>query len=161
EELETSHILLECDCNGQKEVWELAKNLWGKQKTRWIKPEFGIILGCGALNIRDENGRALPGESRLYRIVISESAHMIWKLRNERVINQTPPLTRERIEHRWKATIHGRYQIDCILTSSKFGKRKMPNRVKRGTWRNVIQTENIPSEEDREGIGVLVGERAV
>ncbi|KAJ3817209.1 RNase H-domain-containing protein [Lentinula raphanica] len=155
------HILLECECAGQKEVWGAAEALWKKQQTVWIKPEFGTILGCGALNIRNQNGKTSPGESRLYRIIVSESAHLIWKLRNERVINQTDPLPRERIEKRWRTTIHGRYQIDCILATSRFGKKKLPTKVKKRTWGKVIHVEHLPSDEDREGIGVLVGERAM
>ncbi|KAJ3720505.1 hypothetical protein C8R42DRAFT_582782, partial [Lentinula raphanica] len=37
------------------------------------------------------NGKIPLGDSRLYQIVVSESAHLIWKLRNERVINKPPP----------------------------------------------------------------------
>ncbi|KAJ3820010.1 hypothetical protein F5880DRAFT_1488743 [Lentinula raphanica] len=154
------HILLECECSGQKEIWEMAETLWKNQKTEWIRPELGIILGCGVISMRDGNKRVLPGESRLYRIVVSESAHLIWKLRNERVINERPPLPKAQIERRWRTTIQGRYQVDCILTSNRFGKRQLPSKVKSRTWGKVIRTAELPSEEDREGIGVLVGERA-
>ncbi|KAJ3816644.1 hypothetical protein F5880DRAFT_1626472 [Lentinula raphanica] len=154
------HILLECECSGQKEIWEMAESLWENQKTEWIRPELGIILGCGVVSLRDGNKKLLPGESRLYRIIVSESAHLIWKLRNERVINERPPFSKAQIERRWRTTIQGRYQIDCILTSNKFGKRQLPSRVKSRTWGKVIQTAQLPSGEDREGIGVLVGERA-
>ncbi|KAJ3828617.1 hypothetical protein F5880DRAFT_1621083 [Lentinula raphanica] len=112
------HILLECTCPGQQTVWDLAKELWSNQKSHWINPSFGTILACGAISVRDESGKHMPGESRLLRIIVSESAHLIWKLRNERVINDTGPVSTERITKRWRTAIEGRYQLDCTLTYS-------------------------------------------
>lgn len=92
------HILLECSCSGQKEVWEMAKKLWEKQKTKWVTPSLGTILACGTTNLKGTNGKPKPGESRLYRILISESAYLIWKLRNERVINEKDPPSKKEIK---------------------------------------------------------------
>ncbi|KAJ3720683.1 hypothetical protein C8R42DRAFT_582956, partial [Lentinula raphanica] len=94
------HILLEYTCPGQQTVWTLAKELLAHQKSSWIHPSLGSILACGAVTIRDENGKCMPGESRLLRIPVSESVHLIWKLRNERVINDTEPVSTERITKR-------------------------------------------------------------
>ncbi|KAJ3716678.1 hypothetical protein C8R42DRAFT_588198 [Lentinula raphanica] len=154
------HILLECECPGQNEIWEAAGELWKKQKTNWIKPEYGTILGCGAVNIFGENKKAIPGESRLYRIVVSESAHLIWKLRNERIINLTDTPSKERIVKRWNTAIKGRHQIDYVLSSNKYGKRQLSKRAMYSTWKNVLGSETPNSDDNREGIGVLVGERA-
>jgi ribonuclease HI len=53
--------------------------MWQKKTGQDMKPTFGQILAGGATKFKD------PGEiERLYKILIIESAHLIWKLRNER-----------------------------------------------------------------------------
>ncbi|KAF9074056.1 hypothetical protein BDP27DRAFT_1416736 [Rhodocollybia butyracea] len=54
------HILFECSCPGQKEVWELAQKAWEKRPTEWIEPTFGIMMACGTTNFCDADGKALP-----------------------------------------------------------------------------------------------------
>ncbi|KAJ3804367.1 hypothetical protein EV368DRAFT_51793, partial [Lentinula lateritia] len=118
------HILLECTCTGQEEIWELAEKLWSKQKTPWVKPNFGIIQGCGLACFTDDEGKKVSGESRLYRILISESGHLIWKLQNERVINGTVPYMKDAIEKRWKRIMESRYQMDLqLIWKTKTGKK--------------------------------------
>ncbi|KAJ7763988.1 hypothetical protein DFH07DRAFT_738580, partial [Mycena maculata] len=52
----------------------------------------------------------------LYRILMSESAYPIWKLRNERVISRDgTPATDEEIKNRWKYHINQRLQVDMTL----------------------------------------------
>ncbi|KAJ3828071.1 hypothetical protein F5880DRAFT_1459948, partial [Lentinula raphanica] len=131
------HILLECSCPDQQTIWNLAAQLWSHQETQWIAPSFGTILACGSINLQDSSKKVLPGESRLFRILVSESAHLIWKLRNERVINGTEPPNIDRITKRWRAAIEGRYKIDHVLTSKRFGKCQLSKQTLRGTWKNV------------------------
>lgn len=108
------HILLECSCSGQKEIWELAEKLWEKQGTEWVALSFGTILACGTTNLKNTEGKPQPGESRLYRILVSESTH-------ERVIKEKDPPSKKEIQNRWHQTLETRHQIDYLLTSSKFG----------------------------------------
>lgn len=150
------HILFECSCPGQKEIWELAQKAWEKRSTEWIEPTFGIMMSCGTTNLRDTDGKTLPGESRLYRILISESAYLIWKMRNKRVINgETPPSHRE-IENRWRRTLESRYQLDTLLTSSKFGRRKLSKGVVRSTWAHIVRDDLSPDQIILARPGVLV-----
>ncbi|KAJ3900744.1 hypothetical protein F5879DRAFT_1011771 [Lentinula edodes] len=116
------HILLECTCTGQEETWELAEKLWSKQKTPWVKPNFGINLGCALACFTDDEGKKVSGESHLYRILILESAHLIWKI------------------------MESRYQMDHIRTSNRFGKQRLARKIKTSTWKNVIQNILDPSE---------------
>ena len=46
-------------------------------------PMLGRVLGCGLAKIRDQRGKTLKGSSRLFMIVVSESAYLIWRLRCE------------------------------------------------------------------------------
>ena len=75
------HTLLQCDILGQRMIWERTKKLWLKRHGTWPDlTNIGTITGYGLIEFRDK-GKPLRGENRAYRILISESAHFIWKLR--------------------------------------------------------------------------------
>ncbi|KAE9396438.1 hypothetical protein BT96DRAFT_1040004 [Gymnopus androsaceus JB14] len=123
------HILFECQAPGQKEIWELAEKLWENKVSPWIKPHLGIILSCGLTNFKDENENHLPGDSRLYRILVSECK---W------VINEKDPPSANEIWNRWLWTIESRLKLDRLLTSSKFDKKKLSKKVVSDTWKEVV-----------------------
>ncbi|KAJ7580281.1 hypothetical protein C8J56DRAFT_728289, partial [Mycena floridula] len=80
------HILTRCTAPGQELVWDMVENLWERKTGRRLRPSFGEIIACGSMKeIRTPKGRTKTGTMRLFRIVVSESAHLIWRLRNERV----------------------------------------------------------------------------
>ncbi|KAG2063309.1 hypothetical protein BDR04DRAFT_1131112 [Suillus decipiens] len=78
------HILTQCGDPARKIIWELASKLWPPNHRPWPEPSIGIILGCGLISIPNTTGA-----SRLLKISLSESAHLIWSLRCERVIRET------------------------------------------------------------------------
>ncbi|KDQ56067.1 hypothetical protein JAAARDRAFT_133158 [Jaapia argillacea MUCL 33604] len=95
------HILTECQVEPAiSTVWTLAKDLWPVSKGEWPEIHLGTILGAGSLTMRrrrsqparDQDNRveASPnwGASRLLRILISESAYLIWVIQCERVIQE-------------------------------------------------------------------------
>ncbi|KAE9384357.1 hypothetical protein BT96DRAFT_960906 [Gymnopus androsaceus JB14] len=142
------HLLLECEASGQ------ARSQKG---VGWISPDFGTILGCGLIKIKDSEGKHKPGDSRLYQILVSESTHLIWKMRCDRVKNgKQPPLDRE-IECCWQQTIQNRLELDCLLISPKFNKAKMSKCVVRNTWKDVLAKKDDLPEEWIQGDGILVG----
>ncbi|KAJ7928295.1 hypothetical protein B0H13DRAFT_1597701 [Mycena leptocephala] len=105
EELE--HILLGCASPGQEIIWRAAESLWHEKETHWPAVSLGTILGCGLAEFRDEKGRLKRGTQRLYRILISESAYLIWRLRNDRVISRGgTPATEDEIVNKWKFAVN-------------------------------------------------------
>ncbi|KAJ7838133.1 hypothetical protein B0H14DRAFT_2790144, partial [Mycena olivaceomarginata] len=100
----------------RKKVWELASQLWRKKTGEGMEPTFGEILACGVIKKKSR------GKSRLYRILLSESAYLIWKLRCERVIGGKPGASDQEIENRWRWTINNRLEIDRLLMNTKWGK---------------------------------------
>ncbi|GLB44704.1 putative RNA-DNA hybrid ribonuclease activity [Lyophyllum shimeji] len=84
-QLETmEHILTDCETPGQKEVWEEAKRLWSrKREGDWFEPSLGVILGSPLAAFKDEGGNKLAGDTRLYRILMAESAYLIWKMSSQ------------------------------------------------------------------------------
>ena len=53
------------------------------------------LLACGALNADEGKGR-----SHLSRILIAESAHLIWKVRNARVIDGKDAASKREVKNR-------------------------------------------------------------
>ncbi|KAJ3774187.1 hypothetical protein FB446DRAFT_640363 [Lentinula raphanica] len=124
----------------------------------WERPSIGDILACGLRQVNDKEGKPDKGKSRLYRIVVSESTHLIWKLRNNRVINGKDPPSKREIANKWHFIINSRLATDRILTRKKtFGKRAIAASLVLRTWNGTLEDEgNLPEDWTREA-GVLVG----
>ena len=84
------HILLECGHPTTEKIWSLVKHLWPDTSAPWPTLNLGVLLGCGSLALPPaEDHPSNKGLSRLRRILLSESIHLIWVLRCERVIQGT------------------------------------------------------------------------
>ncbi|KAJ7907791.1 hypothetical protein B0H13DRAFT_1618107, partial [Mycena leptocephala] len=154
------HILLGCASPGQEIIWRAAESLWHEKETHWPAVSLDTILGCGLAEFRDEKGRLKRGTQRLYRILISESAYLIWRLRNERVISRGgTPATEDEIVNKWKFAVNQRLQVDITLANRpRKGKRPVlaPQLVLM-TWSNTLDNEtSLPADWLREP-RVLVG----
>lgn len=83
------HILLDCDHTSTKTIWSLTKRHWPHDNPPWPDLCLGILLGCGNITLTTTDHPANKGPSRLLRILLSESAHLIWVLHCERTIQGT------------------------------------------------------------------------
>ncbi|KAJ7682186.1 hypothetical protein DFH06DRAFT_972286 [Mycena polygramma] len=157
------HILTGCESPGQELVWKAAKSLWLEKESHWPEASLGSILGCGLAEFRDDGGKMKRGTQRLYRILMSESAYLIWKLRNDRVISRDgEPATEEEITNKWKFAINQRLQMDKLLANRpKKGKRPaLAPLLVLETWSKTLDNErSLPANWLREP-RVLVGSRA-
>ncbi|KAH7870269.1 uncharacterized protein C8R40DRAFT_1057348 [Lentinula edodes] len=151
------HILIDCQAPGQKEVWELTKRLWEKTGVTWKGIEFGNILSCGLADFKDAKGKRKPEVSRLFRILISESSYLIWKLRCERVIGGKN-ITKAQITNQWTWTVESRLNLDCLLTSKKFSTGKISKEMIKKTWGKLVMNKD-QFFETLEDTGVLVSIR--
>ncbi|KAF7789323.1 hypothetical protein EIP86_000267 [Pleurotus ostreatoroseus] len=110
------HILTECSAPGQCEVWHLTRNLWERSGREWLPLTFGTVIACGMALLTSAEGNPLPGPSRLYRILVSEAAHLIWAQRRRRVIeHDDDPAhhpTRREIHGRWRRAINSQLAVD-------------------------------------------------
>ncbi|KIK36157.1 hypothetical protein CY34DRAFT_94956 [Suillus luteus UH-Slu-Lm8-n1] len=148
------HILMQCNNPTRKLIWDLAKKLWPAQHGQWPEPTIGRILGCGALTIpqnpRDRNesdirSPKIQGASRLLRILISESAHLIWVLRCECTIKGQTHID-EIVTKRWINIINQRLQLDRAIAARKDRSKKTISQV-RHTWEDIIQTNKSNNTE--------------
>jgi hypothetical protein len=80
------HILTQCEAPGQATIWNEAKKLWERKGKERFAPGIGTIIECGAASFTSSKNKPIPGISRFFTILISESADLIWNLRCERVI---------------------------------------------------------------------------
>ena len=158
------HILSECAAPGQKEVWQLAEAFWRQRNKKWPRPSLGAILSSPIAPFRTKKNKPKTGDARLYRILITESAHLIWKIRNERVIRDDneparPPITRREINARWKTAMNARLAEDCALTNpGKYGKKALPKSLVERTWSKTLKNEDdLPHDWWRGYTEVLVG----
>ncbi|KAL1744066.1 hypothetical protein HDZ31DRAFT_39496 [Schizophyllum fasciatum] len=155
------HILFDCDCEGQATVWRLADQLWTHTGKQWAGRSLGIVAGAGCKPYRSENGRPENVLNRLWTILISESAKLIWNLRCERVIQHesNKEFSRREVETRWYTVMEFRLNEDRRATNVNLGKRALEQRLVVRTWKSVIADyESLPPEW-AENTGVLVGIR--
>ncbi|KAF9030200.1 hypothetical protein BDZ89DRAFT_892577, partial [Hymenopellis radicata] len=118
------HILTKCAVPGQREVWDHANQMWRRKTGSSLQVKVGDIMSCGVQPPNMRKRATTRGEERMRRILLSETAHLIWKLRNERVINNKTPTSRREIENRFRYSINRRLELDCLLSDrQKFGKK--------------------------------------
>jgi hypothetical protein len=129
DETETmEHILVHCTATPPSTIWDLAKNTWPHAPHLWPEISIGIILGCGTISppgiaqpggpeANQNYGRVPRGATRLLQILLSESAHLIWVLRCERVIQECTHMPSE-IRCRWLHVINVRLTNDKIIATN-------------------------------------------
>ena len=148
------HILTQCKEKHTQLIWDLAKNLWPYRNIPWPEIDMGTILGCGCINLRTERQRrdnqqrnektTRRGPTRLFQIILSESAYLIWVLRCERVI-QEKTIHEGEIQARWYRAINERLTIDKV-TATKIKRNGNFTRTVVETWETALKKDGeIPA----------------
>ncbi|TEB22366.1 hypothetical protein FA13DRAFT_1641469 [Coprinellus micaceus] len=153
------HILLECKASGQEVIWDLARRAWADTAAEWPPISMGVILGAALMEVKKEDGKKLRGKSRLIQILISESAYLIWLIRNEwRIEHEQDPRklhAKQEVENRWWAAINKRRNIDWALTNRRaYGRKALAKKDVKNTWDGVPDPK---VRNDAVGTGVIVG----
>lgn len=155
------HILTECESPGQAIIWTLAGKLWKMKRSTipWALPTLGDVLGCNLARISDpETGKVLTGETRLWRIIITQSVYLIWIMRCERLIaNNNLPFSPEEVKNRWFRMIDETLEMDKKMTNSKYGKKATPIKLVLQTWKRTLKNEKNLPKDWISTHGVLVG----
>ncbi|KAJ7668756.1 hypothetical protein DFH06DRAFT_982886 [Mycena polygramma] len=154
------HILVHCSRPGRHEIWELAKKLWLMKHKLWPIVSLGSILGAGLATFEDDENKKMPNTARLYRILMTESMYLIWKIRCEVVIgNDGAQKTPTEIHNRWVAALNERLEIDRNLTNQmRFGKQySLAPSLVLETWRGTLKDEDKSPDRWLSEPEVLVG----
>lgn len=113
------HILTKCNTVANKMIWEEVEDLWRKKKRGWMHPSIGLILGYGTVTFQNANGKVNSRVGRLLTIIMTEAAHLIWKLRCERRIerNDIPANEHTGVEarNRWHKVITEQLTLDRAM----------------------------------------------
>ncbi|KAJ7050229.1 hypothetical protein C8F01DRAFT_1001088 [Mycena amicta] len=144
------HILTQCPTTGQREIWKLVSDTWQGKTGSPLDVTFGDILACGTIKKLRANGKTDAATTRLFRILVSESAHLIWRLRLEHRIQRDgkDPATEAEIHNRWRRQISLRIELDQQLTNTnKWRKKAISKKLVRDTWQRVIENEDtLPAD---------------
>ena len=144
------HILITCQEPARQVIWQLARRYWPHEDPQWPDINIGIIQGCGVdLTSRDDDNRppdaenhrrtGNKGKKRLMQILISESAHQIWAIRCERVI-QGGEIGENEAKARWLKAINKRLIEDKIIATTI--KRTGPaTQYLRDTWEKTLEID--------------------
>jgi hypothetical protein len=156
------HVMIDCTAPGQAEVWHLAKVLWSMKGKEWPTISFGTALSCGISRILGEDYN--KWDNRLFRILVSESAYFIWKLRCKRRIptgdNPEAQHTTQEIQNRWLQMINGRLTLERLLTDKRrYGKKALSVQTVIKTWDGVLLDRTSLPDNWIKHNGVLVGIR--
>lgn len=118
------HILSSCSSPGQRIVWKLVNSVWKAWSGKALpKQNVSSILGSPLVNIDGRSKIESVGLFCLYRILVVESAYLIWVLRYKREIRkENLPFSEEEVMRRWKKMMVSRVDLDKKLTSLKVGK---------------------------------------
>ncbi|KAK0438285.1 hypothetical protein EV421DRAFT_1891991 [Armillaria borealis] len=156
------HILLECTVAGQASLWGVAKQLWEKTGHDWIMPTYGVVLGATLIQIKMPEGGVDLAATRLYHILMTETVHMIWKIRCQRRIQRgddTPEKwhTDDEIQNMWIDVMNKRLPIDRLLVnSSRYGSKALKKKTVLSTWRGTLDNEKALPEDWTDQSGVLL-----
>ncbi|EPS94215.1 hypothetical protein FOMPIDRAFT_63808 [Fomitopsis schrenkii] len=83
--------------------------------------------------------------ARLWRILVSESAHLVWRMRCERVIGHDGEEdwqhTTEAVTTRWFAALNARLRQDAAGTGNQYGKIALKKGKVLRTWELLLDEE--------------------
>ena len=94
--------------------------------------------------------------------MITESAHLIWRMRCERRIDREdlhyPSHAKADVDRRWLASMNQRLQLDCEMTKKKYGKRALSAYLVQNTWSGTLRDEHqLPPQWAKNGFLVGMG----
>ncbi len=155
-----THIMLECNASGQRLAWSLLKSTWELTGAEWVEPCWGSVFGAACIVLKTGEGGRRSSLEKLWSIICSETAHLIWRLRCERVIqNNGQECTVQEVTNRFYAALDSRLDLDRRTSALAKGKRALrPHDVER-IWLPLLEdASNLPPKWVVDG-GVLVGIR--
>ncbi|KAH9829971.1 uncharacterized protein C8Q71DRAFT_685566, partial [Rhodofomes roseus] len=155
------HIMTQCQAPGCNTIWNLAGTVWMSKQAEWTRPSYEEIMGVGLKKWYTAKMKRRPTAERFWRILISESAYLIWCLRCERTIGHSdePGWThsKKEIAARWTSMLNKRLQLDMSMTHRRFGRQALRKDIVIGTWRGTLQDEYALPDDWTGTKGVLVG----
>ena len=151
------HILLLCEESGQKELWDVVKEMWKKETgVEMIQVNIGLIMGIGCLEIENSKKMEQKAATELFRKLVLITIWVIWKERNDRIFNEKEVSPR-RLLVRWVKELKREIKFD--LWEGVVWKKKKANKK---IWTtNGTFVEVIKGEDGKEKVKIVVVEKAL
>ncbi len=155
------HILLECDTPGRETIWRMAMSLLRRAGITPPPLWYGLILGAAMVKLDAPHvPEPSAGLNRLFRIIMIESAYLIWTLRCEHVIQLENDPTRWRsttaVGRAWLVCLIKRMNVDWTLTRARDCPQKVTLEAVSATW-ETCGANTFAALQHELGTGVLVG----
>ena len=77
----TEHILTDCISSGQETIWKLTQDLLTRADMVLPEITYSSILDCNLFQFLDSEGKTDKAARHHFTILMSEAAHLIWKVR--------------------------------------------------------------------------------
>ncbi|EJD46004.1 hypothetical protein AURDEDRAFT_33739, partial [Auricularia subglabra TFB-10046 SS5] len=110
------HILFECPDSHHEIIWHLTQTILSRKEVE-LEINIGLVWGCACIRLPHD------GSERLARILIAESAFLIWKLRCEKWVGHAGDpdwrLSASQAGERWKSMLGTRAARDARLQDSR------------------------------------------
>ncbi|KAI1787033.1 hypothetical protein LXA43DRAFT_896822 [Ganoderma leucocontextum] len=155
------HILFECRAPERDLIWKLFRQTWALTKRPWHEPSWGTSAGAACATFKSPKGKRMPEAEDLWTVLATESLHLIWKMRCERVIqNDGEPFSRAEVRNRWYSTIEHRFAMERMivaaqLTTSKPHAKQVEKLEE--TWLPILKNTHKLPYDWAVNSGVLVG----
>src|SRR5882672_4466951 len=122
--LETmDHILFSCTIDGKEKIWDMAKKLYkmpikSNSRVDWVVPSEALLRGISSLKIKGNYGKYNRQATERYKMIVSETAWLLSKNRNSRVICkvETQPA---QLRSRWVTEMNNRIELEYVRTLKK------------------------------------------
>ncbi|KAK0486788.1 hypothetical protein EDD18DRAFT_1082654 [Armillaria luteobubalina] len=156
------HILIDCSIEEQALLWDLAQEIWEGREQEWIPVTYSTALGATLIQIRNKEG-VDTSAMHLYRIIMTETLHLIWKIHCQRRMQrvESNPSTwhsQDEIRNLWVNALNKRLMVDHLLVNRrKYGTRAMTKTKVLSTWRGTLLNEKLLPVDWLDHSGVLVG----
>ncbi|KAJ7599832.1 hypothetical protein C8J56DRAFT_767643 [Mycena floridula] len=143
----------------KKTIWKNTQDLLhSKDPTPWPEITYGTIMGCGSVRIYASGRKIDEGRLRLFRLAVSEAAHLIWTIRCNIVVNDDAIPVVSHIESLWSGAINARLAEDRLLTNKfQYKNKALEKAVVLNTWRGTLKNEGFLPVDWIRGPEVLVG----
>ncbi|KAJ7577197.1 hypothetical protein C8J56DRAFT_899284 [Mycena floridula] len=159
EEESMEYILTEYPSSVQNTIWKLARALLeSKDNSQWPPINFETIMGAGSIKIYASGRKIDKGKTRLFRLIVTESAHLIWTTRCKIIVREEAIPTEAHLTNAWAQVINERLGEDRRLTNPYiFKKKALDKALVLATWRGTLKDENLLPTDWIRGPEVLVG----
>ncbi|KIJ28350.1 hypothetical protein M422DRAFT_189795, partial [Sphaerobolus stellatus SS14] len=106
--------------SGQRVIWDLTRILWSQSGLPWPGANLGTVLGCGLAHYKNDKGKPDSANRCLFKIIISESAYLIRKIRCKwRIQQQGDPeqkITDHKVRNRWRKMFTTQTHMDILCS---------------------------------------------